>query len=170
MAKKNWTPEQAELYGSGVKDIVNGQQITPRGWQYITSLADVVFHRFYRTYDVEDLISLVVVYAAEFLLRVEQNMDSGAMVPRSIRNVLFTRMRNVASNYLYKLRRLVPVSRMAADGDSEAEQAKAEPSFWPCYAIDVLPHRLWESAGAECGGVVSLMPWADLERVVAANF
>lgn len=139
-------------------------------WQYITSLADVVIHRYYRTYDVEDLVSLVVVDAAEFLLRVEQNMDSGAMVPRSIRNVLFTRMRNVASNYLYKLRRLVPVSSMEADGDSEAEQAKAEPSFWPCYAIDALPHRLWESAGAEGGGVVSLMPWADLERVVAANF
>ena len=39
-----------------------------------------------------------------------------------------------------------------------------------CYAIDALPHRLWESAGAEGGGVVSLMPWADLERVVAANY
>lgn len=99
-----------------------------------------------------------------------RKMDSVAIVPRSIRNVLFTRMRNVASNYLYKLRRLVPVSSMAADGDSEAEQAKAESSFWPCYAIDVLPHSHWESADAEGGGVVSLMPWADLERVVATNF
>lgn len=99
-----------------------------------------------------------------------KKMDSGAMVPRSIRNVLFTRMRNVASNYLYKLRRLVPVSSMVADGDSEAEQAKAEPSFWPCYAIDVLPHSLWESAGSEGCSVVSLMPWAGVERVVAANF
>ena len=169
MARKKWTPEQAELYGSGVKDIVNGQQITPRGWQYITSLADVVIHRYYRTYDVEDLISLVVVDAGEFLLRVEQNMDSGAMVPKSIRNVLFTRMRNVASNYLYKLRRMVPVSSMAADGDTEGDRVQPEPSFWPSYAIDALPHRLWECTGAEGGGVVSLMPWADLERVVAAN-
>ena len=83
----------------------------------------MVIHRYYRTYDVEDLINLVV-DAAEFLLRVEQNMDSGAMVPRSIRNVLFTRMSNVASNYLYKLRRLVPVSSMAVDGDTEGDRVQ----------------------------------------------
>ena len=59
---------------------------------------------------------------------------------------------------------------MAADGDSEVDRVQPEPSFWPCYAIDALPHRLWESAGAECGDVVLLMPWADLERVVAVNY
>lgn len=66
--------------------------------------------------------------------------------------------------------RMVPVSSMAADGDAEGERVQPETSFWPSYAIDVLPYRLWEGVSVKDGGTVSLMPWADLERVVAANY
>lgn len=83
--------------------IVNSK-ITDYGWKYIQSLAKTIVFRYYRTYDTEDLISLAITDLAEFLLILEEGND----VPRSIRNVLFTRGRNTVSNYLYHRRKAVP--------------------------------------------------------------
>lgn len=83
--------------------IVNSR-ITDYGWKYIQSLAKTIVFRYYRTYDTEDLISLAITDLAEFLLILESGND----VPRSIRNVLFTRGRNTVSNYLYHRRKAVP--------------------------------------------------------------
>ena len=80
-----------------LESFIKDSKITEYGWRYISSLAKTVAFRYYRTYDTEDLISLAITDLAEFLLLIE----SGDNVPRSIRNVLFTRARNSMSNYLY---------------------------------------------------------------------
>ncbi len=83
---------------------VKDSKITDYGWSYISNLSKTVAFRYYRTYDTEDLISLATTDLADFLLVIA----SGDNIPRSIRNVLFTRARNSMSNYLYHRRKSVP--------------------------------------------------------------
>ena len=92
-------------------------KITNYGWKYIQSLAKTIVFRYYRTYDTEDLISLAITDLAEFLLILESGND----VPRSIRNVLFTRGRNTVSNYLYHRRKSVPTEDELLDSQVSEE-------------------------------------------------
>lgn len=89
---------------NSLESFIVDSRITEYGWKYIQSLAKTIVFRYYRTYDTEDLISLAITDLAEFLLILEAGND----VPRSIRNVLFTRGRNTVSNYLYHRRKAVP--------------------------------------------------------------
>lgn len=101
---------------------VKDSQITDFGWQYISSISKTVCYRYYRTYDTEDLISMAITDLAEFLLLIEQ----GDNVPRSIRNVLFTRARNSMSNYLYHRRKAVPTEDEILDLQVSKEYAIAD--------------------------------------------
>lgn len=92
-------------------------KITSYGWKYIQSLAKTIVFRYYRTYDTEDLISLAITDLAEFLLILESGND----VPRSIRNVLFTRGRNTVSNYLYHRRKAIPTEDELLDSQVSEE-------------------------------------------------
>ena len=101
---------------------VRDSQITEFGWQYIASISKTVCYRYYRTYDTEDLISMAITDLAEFLLLIEKGND----VPRSIRNVLFTRARNSMSNYLYHRRKAVPTEDEILDLQVSKEYAIAD--------------------------------------------
>jgi hypothetical protein len=102
--------------------LVKSGQVTPYGWQYISTLCKTVAYRYYRTYDVEDLISMATIDLADFLLLIE----SGDNIPRSIRNVLFTRARNSMSNYLYHRRKTVPTEDEILDLQVSKEYAVAD--------------------------------------------
>jgi len=100
-----------------IESFIKDSKITEYGWRYINSLSKTVAYRYYRTYDTEDLISLAITDLAEFLLLIEQ----GDNVPRSIRNVLFTRARNSMSNYLYHRRKSVPTEDEVLDTQTSKE-------------------------------------------------
>ena len=104
------------------EDFVKNSQITDFGWQYIASISKTVCYRYYRTYDTEDLISMAITDLAEFLLLIDQ----GNNIPRSIRNVLFTRARNSMSNYLYHRRKAVPTEDEILDLQVSKEYAVAD--------------------------------------------
>ena len=111
-------PKQADTLESFIKN----SQITEYGWTYISNLSKTVAYRYYRTYDTEDLISMAIPDLAEFLILIEQ----GNNVPRSIRNVLFTRARNSMSNYLYHRRKAVPTEDEILDLQVSKEYAVAD--------------------------------------------
>lgn len=136
MSKQSKTPDTLESF---IKD----SKITKYGWDYILRLARTVSYRYYRTYDTEDLISLAVTDLAEFLLLIEQ----GDNVPRSIRNVLFTRARNTMSNYLYHRRKAVPTEDEVLDKQTSKEYiAKELPvkyEFTTLEEAHLLSLKLW---------------------------
>lgn len=111
-------PKQADTLESFIKN----SQITDYGWNYISNLSKTVAYRYYRTYDTEDLISMAIPDLADFLILIEQ----GNNVPRSIRNVLFTRARNSMSNYLYHRRKAVPTEDEILDLQVSKEYAVAD--------------------------------------------
>ena len=111
-------PRQPDTLDLFIKD----SKVTPYGWEYITKLCKTVAFRYYRTYDTEDLISMAIIDLADFLLLIEQ----GNNVPRSIRNVLFTRARNAMSNYLYHRRKDVPTEDEILDLQTSKDYAVAD--------------------------------------------
>lgn len=70
-------------------------EISEYGWRYIRNLSKTVVHRYFKYRDIEDLISMATVDLAWFILNVIIGSDD---VPRSLRNVLFTRARNTCTN------------------------------------------------------------------------
>lgn len=86
-----------------LNDVVVNSKLTPAAWELITEASTKIIARYYPTYDREDLHDMLQVDLAEFLLRLADNVTSGASEkPRSLRNVIFTRARNSCSNYLMK--------------------------------------------------------------------
>lgn len=84
-----------------LSDVVNNEMLTPAAWELITEASTKIIARYYPTYDREDLHDMLQVDLAEFLLRLADNVNSGASEkPRSLRNIIFTRARNSCSNYL----------------------------------------------------------------------
>lgn len=69
--------------------------ISDYGWQYIRNLSTTVVYRYFKYKDIEDLISMATLDLAWFILNVLIGSDD---VPRSLRNVLFTRARNCCTN------------------------------------------------------------------------
>lgn len=104
-------PRRKTHNANNLESFIKDSTITDYGWQYIQNLSRTVCYRYYRTYDTEDLISLSITDLAEFLLLLEKSEE----VPRSLRNVLFTRSRNTMSNYLYHRRKDVPTEDEVLD-------------------------------------------------------
>lgn len=77
-------------------------RVSDFGWDYNHKLCIVVAQRFFSFADKEDLVSLAVIDLAEFILRTLVDGDT----PRSVRNVLFTRARNVMCNYLHHIKKV----------------------------------------------------------------
>ena len=126
-----------------LESFIKDSKITEYGWKYINTLSKTVAYRYYRTYDTEDLISLAITDLAEFLLLIEQ----GDNVPRSIRNVLFTRARNSMSNYLYHRRKSVPTEDEILDTHTSKE-----------YMVEEIPYK-YEFNTLEEAHLLSLKLW-----------
>lgn len=91
----------------GLKDLVTNQVVTEEGWKYISSLAKTVVLRYYKYEDTTELEATLIEDSGRFLLTLEQNYDNQIFVPKNLRNVIFTRMRNTASNTMYYQRKLI---------------------------------------------------------------
>lgn len=104
---------------------VKDSSITEYGWKYISNLAKTISYRYYRTYDMEDLVSLAITDLADFLILLEK----GNNIPRNIRNVLFTRGRNTMSNYLYHRRKTVPTEDEVLDTNASKEYIVNTPEY-----------------------------------------
>jgi hypothetical protein len=103
-----------------------------------------VCYRYYRKHDTEDLISMAIPDLAEFLIVLEKSED----VPRSIRNVLFTRARNSMSNYLYHRRKDVPTEDEILDShiSKEYEDDKEDTPSYDFTTLEeahLLSLKLW---------------------------
>lgn len=122
---------------------IKDSTITEYGWSFIRSLSKTVAHRYYRTYDTEDLISLAITDLADFLILIEK----GNNVPRSIRNVLFTRARNSMSNYLYHRRKAVSTEDEELDTQTSrdfiVEDVPIKYEFSTLEEAHLLSLRLW---------------------------
>lgn len=115
-------PKQSkDKFPKQLSELVKDHEITPIGWDYISSLSKVVVMRYYRTYDTEDLISLSIMDLAEFLLILENGEN-----PRNLRNVLFTRSRNTVSNYLYHKKKYVPTDDVELDVNEAEEDLECD--------------------------------------------
>lgn len=78
-------------------------------WEYITTLAKVVaskyFAKYFEYFDNDDLVSLAITDAVAFVIKVaSQNTDDDI---HNIRNVLFTRIRNTLSNFIFRSNKLI---------------------------------------------------------------
>lgn len=123
--------------GSFIKDSV----ITEYGWKYISNLSRTVAYRYYKTYDIEDLVSMSITDLADFLILLEKGGDD----IRSIRNVLFTRARNAMSNYLYHHRKAVPTEDEVLDTHTSKEYLSKDMlyKFTSLEEAHLLSLRLW---------------------------
>lgn len=70
-------------------------EVSDYGWKYIRDLSKTVVYRYFKYGDIEDLISMATLDLAWFILNVLIDSDN---IPRSLRNVLFTRARNCCTN------------------------------------------------------------------------
>lgn len=78
-------------------------------WDYIETLAKVVvakyFAKYFTLFDKDDLVSLAITDAVSFF---QKTIDSGAYKNmQNVRNVLFTRIRNTLSNFIFRSNKLV---------------------------------------------------------------
>ena len=105
MAKRNTTPVVIPKLSEFV---VDGKP-TQFCWDYISTLAKVVVSKYFNKYteyfDREDLASLATADAVTFAIKVSSlNTDDDI---KNIRNVLFTRIRNTLSNFIFRSNKLV---------------------------------------------------------------
>ena len=80
-----------------------------RCWDYVSTLANVVitkyFYKYLDHFDKEDLCSLATTDCIAFFKRVAANNSDTEI--NNLRNVLFTRIRNSVSNFVFRSNRLV---------------------------------------------------------------
>jgi len=78
-------------------------------WNYITTLANVVVSKYFSKYliyfDREDLVSLAISDCVAFVKKVRSLNHSDEI--KNLRNVLFTRIRNTVSNFVFRSNKLV---------------------------------------------------------------
>lgn len=78
-------------------------------WEYITTLANVVVAKYFAKYlehfDKEDLTQLAIEDAVAFVIKVSI-LQTGDNI-KNVRNVLFTRIRNSLSNFVFRSNKLV---------------------------------------------------------------
>lgn len=80
-------------------------EISTFGWEYIMKLSSTVVYRYFKYRDTEDLISLATLDLAGFIINVLVGSDDE---PRNLRNVLFTRARNVCTNSINHVNKSEP--------------------------------------------------------------
>ena len=80
-------------------------EISTFGWEYIMKLSSTVVYRYFKYRDTEDLISLATLDLAGFIINVLVGSDNE---PRNLRNVLFTRARNVCTNSINHVNKSEP--------------------------------------------------------------
>ena len=107
MAKKasnstiNQNPKLSEF-------VVDGEA-TEICWKYISTLSKVVVSKYFAKYleyfDKDDLVSLAISDAVEFIKKVASSRKDEDI--KNMRNVLFTRIRNTLSNFVFRSNRLV---------------------------------------------------------------
>ena len=105
MAQKSSTTNQIPKLSEFFTDDVPNQFC----WDYISTLAKVVVAKYFSKYlehfDRDDIASLAVLDAVAFIIKVNaQNEDCDI---KNIRNVLFTRIRNTLSNFIFRSNKLV---------------------------------------------------------------
>lgn len=71
--------------------------ITEYCWTFVQNLSYLVASRYYKFKDKEDLVSASLVDVVSFI---KANRNNHTI--RNVRSYIFTRIRNVMSNYLYK--------------------------------------------------------------------
>lgn len=78
-------------------------------WDYITTLAKVVIAKYFAKYlehfDRDDLLQLAITDAVSFTIRISKTQTDSMI--KNMRNVLFTRIRNCISNFIFKSNKLV---------------------------------------------------------------
>ena len=78
-------------------------------WNYISTLSDVVVSKYFSKYlvyfDREDLVSLAISDCSTFINKVRELNHSDEI--KNLRNVLFTRIRNTLSNFVFRSNKLV---------------------------------------------------------------
>lgn len=107
MAKKtsnstiNQNPKLSEF-------VIDGEA-TEICWKYISTLSKVVVSKYFSKYleyfDKDDLVSLAISDAVEFIKKVASSRKDEDI--KNMRNVLFTRIRNTLSNFVFRSNRLV---------------------------------------------------------------
>lgn len=94
-----------------LSDFVIDNEPTQFCWEYITTLASVViskyFHKYLEHFDREDLASLAISDATAFIIKVVKINDNETNEIKNIRNLLFTRIRNTLSNFIFRSNKLV---------------------------------------------------------------
>lgn len=92
---------------STLSDFIVNSKLTENGWVYIYDLSQVVvlkyFHKYFNSFDKDDLIQLGVSDCASFLIKLENS----ELEIRNIRNILFTRIRNTVSNYIFRSSKMI---------------------------------------------------------------
>lgn len=80
-------------------------------WEYISTLAGVViskyFHKYLEYFDQGDLASLATADAVAFMIKVVSVNGNTDNDIKNIRNLLFTRIRNTLSNFIFRSNKLV---------------------------------------------------------------
>lgn len=88
--------------------VINGKS-TDFCWDYIFTLAKVVISKYFAKYldhfCAEDLAQLATADAVSFIVRVSLNRTDDDI--KNMRNVLFTRIRNTLSNFIFRSNKLV---------------------------------------------------------------
>lgn len=78
-------------------------------WNYISTLSGIVVSKYFSKYliyfDREDLVSLAISDCASFINKVRELNHSDEI--KNLRNVLFTRIRNTLSNFVFRSNKLV---------------------------------------------------------------
>lgn len=99
--KQNTMPKLSEF-------VVNNE-VTQLCWDYIFTLSKVVVSKYFSKYleyfDREDLAQLATADAVTFIKKVSLTQRDEDI--RNMRNVLFTRIRNTVSNFIFRSNRLV---------------------------------------------------------------
>ena len=94
-----------------INDFIIDGKPTQLCWDYISNLAKVVISKYFYKYtdyfDKDDLTSLAISDAVAFTIKVAENNNSGCNVIKNVRNVLFTRIRNTLSNFIFRSNKLV---------------------------------------------------------------
>lgn len=94
-----------------LEDFVINGEATPFGWEYISTLASVViskyFYKYLEHFEREDLTSLAISDAVAFIIKVVKINDNDNNAIKNIRNLLFTRIRNTLSNFIFRSNKLV---------------------------------------------------------------
>lgn len=90
-------------------DFFTDDKLNELCWNYISTLSDVVVSKYFSKYlvyfDREDLVSLAISDCSTFINKVRELNHSDEI--KNLRNVLFTRIRNTLSNFVFRSNKLV---------------------------------------------------------------